>query len=69
MIALVPEYNGKACDFTGNTMTEAVGYFARGGTGRVCLVMVGERAAEHKVSSLDEIAAWAESEPHGYLDY
>ena len=69
MIALVPEYNGQTCDITGEAMTNAVGFFSRGATGRVCLVLVGERREGDRVSTLDEIEQWAESVPGGYLDY
>ena len=69
MIALLPEYDGQPCDFTGEPMTTAVGYFARGATGRVCLVMVGEYREGDDLSTLDDVGLWAESVPGGYLDY
>jgi hypothetical protein len=69
MIAPVPEYTGARCDFTGEPMANPVGYFARGATGRVCLVMVGEQREGDTVSTLEQIQQWAESEPNGYLDY
>ena len=69
MICLLPEYNGKKCDLTGLPMRRAVGIFARGATGRVCLVVVTERSRQDKLSTLDEIREWAESVPNGFLDY
>jgi hypothetical protein len=69
MITMVPEYNGSACDITGNPMTNAVGFFARGATGRVCLVLACELRDCDEISTLSEIREWAESEPNGYLDY
>ena len=71
MIAFLPEYNGQACDFTGKPMTRAVGHFARGATGRVCLVLVGEHSRGDLIRSktMEEIREWAESVPNGYLDY
>jgi len=68
MMTFLPEYAGSPCDFTGTSMTNPVGYFARGATGRVCLVMVGEFKGE-KISTYDEIEEWAESVPGGYLDF
>lgn len=69
MIAFLPEYNGQACDITGQVMTRAVGHFARGATGRVCLVLVSEYNEGNQVRTLDEVQTWAESVPGGYLDY
>lgn len=68
MMTFLPEYNGSECDFSGVPMTQAVGYFARGATGRVCLVMVGEYK-DQQVATLDEVQAWAESVPNGHLDF
>ena len=69
MIATLTEYKGQPCDFTGEPMANPVGYFARGATGRVCLVMVGEQREGDTVSTLEQIQEWAASEPNGYLDY
>ena len=62
-------------DFTDVEVTpsNAVGLFARGATGRVCLVMVAHKddpqVAGQTISTHDELDAWACSEPGGYLDY
>jgi hypothetical protein len=69
MITMLPEYNGSACDITGNPMINAVGYFARGATGRVCLVLACELRPGNEIATLSELREWAESEPNGYLDY
>ena len=69
MITMLPEYNGDRCVITGKPMTNAVGFFARGATGRVCLVLTGELRDGDEISTLSEIREWAESEPNGYLDY
>jgi hypothetical protein len=69
MITMLPEYNGDRCDITGNPMINAVGFFARGATGRVCLVLTGELRDGDEISTLSEIREWAESEDGGYLDY
>jgi hypothetical protein len=68
MMTFLPQYNGSASDFTNEPMTQAVGYFARGATGRVCLVMVGEYD-DQAVATLEEVETWAESVPGGYLDF
>jgi len=68
MMTFLPEYNGTSCDNSGAPMEKATGHFARGATGRVCLVMVTEFEG-HKISTLDEIEDWAHSVPGGYLDY
>lgn len=64
------------CDFTGRKYPAPVWgahCFARGATGRVCLVMTmgPEYVAEHdpKLSSDEELEAWANDAPGGYLDY
>ena len=69
MITMLPEYNGDRCVITGKPMINAVGFFARGATGRVCLVLTGELRDGDEISTLSEIREWAESEPNGYLDY
>jgi len=63
------------CDYTDKKFDEPVpGYhvFARGATGRVCCVMhvaKEEISKKNKVSTLEELEAWAESIPGGWLDY
>lgn len=72
MLVRLPEYDGRNCDYTGQPMREAVGAFARGATGRVCLVLafdVAEAPNKSNLVSLEEVATWAESVPNGYLDY
>jgi len=54
---------------------EALGCFARGATGRVCLVMVGHPEDDFfstegfEPSTIDEVREWAESVEGGYLDF
>ena len=71
MMVRLPGYDGQRCDYTGEPMAEAVGAFARGATGRVCLVLAFDRAQapNHDLVTLEEVAAWAESEPQGFLDF
>ena len=71
MLVRLPEYDGKPCDYTGAPMAEAVGAFARGATGRVCLVLAFDAAEAPNKNwvTLAEVAEWAESEPNGYLDF
>jgi len=69
MLAILPEYNGDLCDITGEVMTKAVGSFARGATGRVCLVLVQEFVDGMRVNKLEEVRVWAEQDIDGYLDY
>ena len=73
MIARLKEYDGYTeRGIMGNpdvTYEQAVGYFARGATGRVCLVLIDELKEEMQISTLNEIAEWAESVEGGYLDY
>lgn len=74
MFVRLPEYDGKTCDYTGAPMSEAVGAFARGATGRVCLVLTFDSSAysqnvKQAWSSLEEVREWAELEEGGYLDY
>lgn len=66
------------CDFTGERFespVQGIHCFSRGATGRVCCVMYGgpEQLARwggpEKAATLEEVQAWAESEPGGYLDY
>ena len=51
------------------TYEQAVGCFARGATGRVCLVLIEELHDDMILSTLDEVEEWAMSVPGGYLDY
>ena len=51
------------------TFEQAVGCFARGASGRVCLVLVEELHDDMILSTLDEVEEWAMSVPGGYLDY
>jgi hypothetical protein len=48
-------------------------YFSRGATGRVCCVLEMctkcQSPKESDISSIDEVKAWAESIPSGYLDF
>ena len=71
MLVRLPEYDGKACDYTGAPMGKAVGAFARGATGRVCLVLAFDaaEASNQNWVTLAEVAEWAESVPGGYLDF
>jgi hypothetical protein len=69
MVVRLENFDGQPCDLTGKPMTNAVGFFARGATGRVCLVMVGECREGETLSTLEEVETWAESVPGGYLDY
>jgi hypothetical protein len=63
------------CDYTDRKFDDPVsGYhvFARGATGRVCCVMYVSKEAiseDQQISSFEELEAWAESVPGGYLDY
>lgn len=73
MFARLPEFDGVTeKGYFGNpdvTYEKAVGAFARGATGRVCLVLVQELTEGMQISTLDEIEKWAESVPGGYLEY
>ena len=71
MLVRLPEYDGRPCDYTGTPMDKAVGAFARGATGRVCLVLAFDAAEATNKNwvTLEEVEAWAESEEGGYLDY
>lgn len=72
MIARLKEYDGHTeRGMFGNpdvTYEQAVGYFARGATGRVCLVLLDELKEGMQISTLAEISEWAE-QGGGYLDY
>ena len=66
----------KECDYSGQVFEmEVAGFhvFARGATGRVCHVLDACANAvnleKNKVSTFEELEAWAESVPGGYLDY
>ena len=68
-------WNGRS-DFSDKMIDgEAMGCFARGATGRVCLVMVGHPDDEFfsnkkgNLSTIEEVKEWAESVEGGYLDF
>ena len=66
-------YTGQS-DFSEREVEEeGIGCFARGATGRVCLVLVGHPEDDFfkdtKFSTLREVQEWAESVPGGFLDY
>jgi len=69
MIVRVPEFAGDPCDMTGDPMKHPMGYFARGATGRVCLVFVAEARGGEEDVSIEDVEKWAKSVPGGYLDY
>ena len=73
MFARLPEYDGTTeKGYFGNpdvTFEKAVGAFARGATGRVCLVLLQELRDDMQLSTLSEINEWAKSVPGGFLDY
>lgn len=71
MLVRLPTYDGSKCDYTGMPMSEAVGAFARGATGRVCLVLTFDaaEATNKNYVSLEAVREWAESQEGGYLDY
>jgi len=69
MMTYMPEWAGRPCDVSGDPMERPMGCFARGATGRVCLVLVMEARDGDEPSSIEEIEKWAESVPGGYLDY
>ena len=61
------------CDMCPETR-EGFHFFARGATGRVCNVLdvcheCDGNSHDRKGATLEEVEAWAESEPNGYLDY
>ena len=60
------------CDLCNEKEVEGFHFFARGATGRVCNVldMCHEcDGHDRKGHTLEEVNAWAESVPGGYLDY
>ena len=68
------------CDMCNEKDVEGFHFFARGATGRVCNVLDichecdtdGKkffRSEDRKGYTLEEVNAWAESVPGGYLDY
>ena len=71
MLVRLPEYDCQRCDYTGEPMAKAVGAFARGATGRVCLVLAfeGDINPNMNLVTLEEVEKWAEEVEGGYLDY
>lgn len=71
MIVRLPEFTGQPCDMSGAPMERPMGYFARGATGRVCLVMVMEARGDGTEDDvlIEDVEKWARSVPGGYLDY
>ena len=62
------------CDMCDRTEVAGFHFFARGATGRVCNVLdicheCDGNSHDEKGYTLEEVDAWAESEPGGYLDY
>ena len=62
------------CDICNEKDVEGFHFFARGATGRVCHVLdmcqeCTSIPADNEGHTLEEVTAWAESEPNGYLDY
>jgi hypothetical protein len=62
------------CDLCNEKEVDGFHFFARGATGRVCNVMdicheCDGNSHDRKDASLEEVEAWAESVPNGYLDY
>ena len=71
MIVRLPEYKGGRCDLTCAPMERPMGHFARGATGRVCLVLVTEAKGDGSEDDvlIEDVDKWARSVPGGYLDY
>ena len=62
------------CDLCDKKEVDGFHFFARGASGRVCNVMdicheCDGHSHDRKGYTLEEVEAWAESEPNGYLDY
>jgi hypothetical protein len=62
------------CDMCDEKQVAGFHFFARGASGRVCNVLDVCHECDHdshdtKGYTLEEVEAWAESEPGGYLDY
>ena len=61
------------CDLCNEKEVEGFHFFARGATGRVCNVLdichECDGADDREGYTLEEVNAWAESVPGGYLDY
>ena len=62
------------CDLCDEKGVFGFHFFARGASGRVCNVMdvcheCDGNSHDRKGYTLEEVEAWAESEPGGYLDY
>ena len=67
------KYTGQS-DFSDKMIEEeGIGCFARGATGRVCLVLVGHPEdgffKDKEYSTIQQVQKWAESVPGGHLDY
>ena len=71
MMVRLPEWAGRPCDLTGAPMERPMGHFARGATGRVCLVLVTEAIGDGSEEDvlIEDVEKWARSVPGGYLDY
>ena len=62
------------CDLCNEKEVAGFHFFARGATGRVCNVMdicheCDGHSSDREGYTLEEVNAWAESVPGGYLDY
>ena len=62
------------CDLCDEPNVLGFHFFARGATGRVCNVLdvcheCDGNSHDRKGATLEEVNAWAESVPNGYLDY
>lgn len=55
------------CDECGGDHENGTLMFARGYTGRVCLVLTG--CPREGNGTYDQVRTWAEGEPNGWLDY
>ena len=64
----------RSCDLCDEKGVFGFHFFARGASGRVCNVLdvcheCDGNSHDRKGHTLEEVEAWAESEPNGYLDY
>jgi hypothetical protein len=62
------------CDLCDEKGVFGFHFFSRGASGRVCNVLdvcheCDGNSHDRKGYTLEEVEAWAESEPGGYLDY